>query len=101
MIRIVLILIASTVVAAAEPLPVPEPPIAGKLSVRLHVVGVVVLPMLGAQTAIGKPTSGGCPWGWTSSGNFCLRSGIIDARSRLKCRRLAILRLITDTEAAA
>ena len=31
--------------------------------------------LLRAQDAIPKPTNGTCPYGWTSSGNFCLRSG--------------------------
>ena len=74
MIRIVLILLASTTIAGAEPLLIPEPPIAVSCPFGYTSLGSHCVPMLGAQTAIGKPTSGGCPWGWTSSGNFCLRS---------------------------
>jgi hypothetical protein len=29
----------------------------------------------GAQDAIAKPPNGSCPWGWISSGSYCLRSG--------------------------
>jgi hypothetical protein len=29
----------------------------------------------GAQDAVAKPANGTCPWGWTASGSFCLRSG--------------------------
>ncbi len=32
-------------------------------------------PSQGALDAIAKPPNGSCPWGWTSSGSFCLRSG--------------------------
>ena len=32
------------------------------------------VPSQGAQDAVPKPPNGPCPWGWTSSGSFCLRS---------------------------
>jgi hypothetical protein len=52
--------------ARAEPLPWPKAP-------GVPSNGYCV-PSQGAQTAIPK-SRGNCPWGWTSSGDFCLKSG--------------------------
>jgi hypothetical protein len=37
--------------------------------------GSFCVPSQGAQDAIAKPPNGACPFGWTSSGSYCLRSG--------------------------
>ena len=73
MIRAILILIASTAVAAAEPLPVPNR--GGSCPYGYLASGSYCIPQAGAQDAIPKPPSGSCPWGWLASGNACVRSG--------------------------
>jgi hypothetical protein len=37
--------------------------------------GSFCVPSQDAQDAIAKPSNGMCPWGWISSGSYCLRSG--------------------------
>ena len=34
------------------------------------------VPSQGAQTAVPLPPNGSCPFGWTRSGFYCLRSGL-------------------------
>ena len=37
--------------------------------------GSFCVPSQGAQDAVPKPPNGVCPFGWTASGLYCLRSG--------------------------
>jgi hypothetical protein len=37
--------------------------------------GAFCIPSQGAQAAVPLPPNGSCPWGWTRSGSYCLRSG--------------------------
>jgi hypothetical protein len=73
MTRILLLLIASTAIVVAEPLPIPNR--GGSCPHGYIASGSFCVPSAGAQDAIAKPPGGSCPWGWIASGNACLRSG--------------------------
>jgi hypothetical protein len=73
MTRVVLLLIASTALAGAEPLPVRNR--GGSCPHGYQASGSFCIPSAGAQTAIAKPPGGSCPWGWLASGTACVRSG--------------------------
>ena len=77
MIKIVLVvLLAFTAGAMAQPLPVLKPAGPGGSCPHGYTSSSsYCVPAQGAQDAIPKPLNGSCPWGWTSSGSFCLRSG--------------------------
>jgi hypothetical protein len=70
--RIVTIVVALLpALALAQPLPQPMPPGPGGYTLS----GWFCVPRAGAQDAIPLPPNGNCPFGWTRSGSFCLRSG--------------------------
>jgi len=76
----ILVLAAFTLVratvSAAEPLPVPKPTgPGGSCPWGYTSSGSFCVPTAGASDAIPKPPNGTCPFGWISSGSFCLRSG--------------------------
>jgi hypothetical protein len=71
-----LILVVTTVVAYAEPLPVVKPPgPGGSCPHGYFSSGGHCVPGQNAQDAIPKSVSGNCPWGWLASGSYCLRAG--------------------------
>jgi hypothetical protein len=62
--------------ALADPLPAPKPPgPGGSCPFGYTSSGSFCVPSRGAQDAIAKPANGTCPWGWLASGSYCLRSG--------------------------
>jgi hypothetical protein len=62
--------------ALAHPLPQPKPPgLGGSCPFGWTSSGSFCIPAQGAQDAIPKPHDGTCPFGWTASGSYCLRSG--------------------------
>jgi hypothetical protein len=73
-IGIAMLLLASP--ALADPLPVPKPPgPGGSCPFGYTSSGSFCVPSQGAQDAVAKPPGGTCPSGWTTSGSYCLRSG--------------------------
>lgn len=71
-----LVVLLAGAAANADPLPVPKPigP-GGSCPFGYTSSGSFCVPSQGAQDAIPKPPNGTCPFGWTSSGSYCLRSG--------------------------
>jgi hypothetical protein len=70
----IITIIATT--ALAEPLPVAKPPgHGGSCPWGYTSSGSYCVPSRGAQEAVAKPPNGTCPWGWISSGSYCLRNG--------------------------
>jgi hypothetical protein len=62
--------------ALADPLPVPKPPgPGGSCPFGYTSSGSFCVPSQGAQDAVAKPPGGTCPSGWTSSRSYCLHSG--------------------------
>jgi hypothetical protein len=73
---VIVALIAWLASAPAEPLPVPKPPgPGGSCPFGYTSSGSFCVPSQGAADAIAKPPNGTCPWGWIASGSYCLRSG--------------------------
>jgi hypothetical protein len=70
---LLLLLIASTTIAAAEPLPTPNR--GGSCGNGYLASAGTCVPTRGAPDAIPLPPNGSCPWSWLRSGNQCLRSG--------------------------
>ena len=59
-----------------EPLPIAKPPgPGGSCPFGYKSSGSFCIPSQGARDAIPKPPNGVCPFGWLASGNACLRSG--------------------------
>ena len=74
-IEIAALLLALTSPALADPLPVTKPPgPGGSCPFGYTSSGSFCVPSQGAQDAVAKPPGGTCPSGWTSSGSYCLRS---------------------------
>jgi type IV secretory pathway protease TraF len=61
--------------AAADPLPIARPQVSGSCPFGYVTSGNYCVPSQGASAAVPKPSGGTCPRGWTSSGSYCLRSG--------------------------
>jgi hypothetical protein len=73
-IGIAMLLLASPTLA--DPLPVAKPPgPGGGCPYGYFSSGSFCVPSQGAQDAIAKPPGATCPNSWTSSGSYCLRSG--------------------------
>jgi hypothetical protein len=57
-------------------LPQPKPGVpGGSCPFGFTSSGAFCIPSRRAQTAVPLPPNGSCPWGWTRSGSYCLRSG--------------------------
>jgi hypothetical protein len=67
-------LLASTALAQTLPQPKPGSP-GGSCPFGYMSSGAFCIPSQGAQAAVPSPPNGSCPWGWTRSGSYCLRSG--------------------------
>jgi hypothetical protein len=65
-------MLATISAASADPLPIPKG--GGSAPHGYTTSGGYYVPRQGAQDAIPKPKEG-CPFGWTASGDACLRSG--------------------------
>ena len=73
---IALALVLSATAALGQTLPQPKPGSpGGSCPFGYTSSGAFCIPSQGASDAIAKPPSGTCPWGWTASGSYCLRSG--------------------------
>ena len=71
---IALALSAGTAPAQALPQPKAGSP-GGSCPFGYTSSGAFCIPSQGGQQAVPLPPNGSCPWGWTRSGSYCLRSG--------------------------
>ena len=60
---------------AQQAVPIAKPPVGGSAPHGYTSSGSFYLPREGAQYAVPLPPNGTCPFGWTRSGNACLKSG--------------------------
>jgi hypothetical protein len=73
---LVMALALSAGTALAQTLPQPKPgALGGSCPFGYTSSGAFCVPSARASDAIPKPQGGTCPWGWLSSGSYCLRSG--------------------------
>jgi hypothetical protein len=73
---IVIALALSTGTVIGQVLPQPKPGVPGaSCPFGYTSSGAFCIPSQRAQTAVPLPANGSCPWGWTRSGSYCLRSG--------------------------
>jgi hypothetical protein len=76
MTRIIIALLLLTSPAFAQVLPQPKVGVpGGSCPFGYTSSGTFCIPSQHAQQAVPLPPNGTCPFGWTRSGSYCLRSG--------------------------